>query len=212
MVRVALNRFLKGERGLSLTETLLIMPIVLLILTVMVEAGFAIFQWNQATKAAQIGARLAAVSSPIIGDTAYGTLSADWASTDEGNPVSGTTVSVACGAGAAACDGSRIARLLTGSDIHCDPTQSSLGEIIGMCDVAPFIGVNNVRVTYYRSGLGYIGRPSGPVTNITVELRNLNFNFLLLGSLVPGLNSIAIPAQPVSITSEDVNDCNGTCP
>ncbi|QGY00207.1 pilus assembly protein [Roseovarius faecimaris] len=212
MVSVSLKRFWTDERGLSLTETLLIMPIVLTILIVMVEAGVAVFQWNQSTKAAQIGARVAAVSSPIVGDTAYAALSADWTSTGEGDSVNGSTIAVSCGPSGPACDQQRLARLLTGSDTNCDPLQTTLGAVVGMCDVAPFIGLNNVQVTYYRSGLGYIGRPGGPVTNITVELRNLTFDFLLLDDLIPAFGTLTMPAQPVSITSEDVNDCKDTCP
>lgn len=212
MVNAVLRQFWRDERGLSLTETLLIMPIVLIILTVMVEAGIAIFQWNQATKAVQIGARLAAVSSPIVGDTAYANLSSDWSTVDEGSAVPSGTITVSCGPDGAACDATRIARLLTGTDTACNPTLASVGDVIGMCDVAPFLGVGNVQVTYYRSGLGYVGRPAGPVTNITVELRNLTFDFLILDSLIPGLGTISIPAQPVSFTSEDVNDCKDVCP
>ena len=63
----------------------------------------------------------------------------------------------------------------------------------------------NIRVTYYRSGLGYVGRPGGPVVSITVETRNLTFNFFFLGALL-GLNNITIPAHPVTITSEDLSN------
>jgi len=84
--------------------------------------------------------------------------------------------------------------------------------MMGMCDFAPFISAENVRVTYYRSGLGYVGRPFGPVSTITVELRQLSFDFLFADKLIPGLTSLTIPAQPVSITSEDVNNCRDACP
>lgn len=212
MVNKLFTCFRRDERGTSLTETLLIFPIVLIIVTAMVEAGVAVFQWNQATKAVQIGARLAAVSSPIVGDTAYNTLSSDWTGIADGEAVPATSVAVSCGPGSAPCEPARIARLLTGSDTSCDPALSALGDIIGMCDVANFIGINNVHVTYYRSGLGYVGRPNGPVSSITVELRNLMFDFLILDSLIPILGTINIPAQPVSFVSEDVSDCDGACP
>ncbi|PCJ08071.1 MAG: pilus assembly protein TadE [Rhodobacteraceae bacterium] len=202
--------FAADERGLSLTEALLVMPIVLLVLVAMIEFGTAVFQWNQATKAVQIGARLAAVSSPVTGDTAYLALTADHAGIPEGDPTPAGLVSVSCGAGTTACDSARLARLLDGGDGSCQPSGGL--SMMGMCDVAPFIGPENVRVTYYRSGLGYVGRPFGPVSTITVELRNLTFDFLIADELIPGLSSLTIPAQPVSITSEDVNDCRDTCP
>lgn len=213
------QRFIDDEAGISFTEAMLVIPIVLLMLAAMIEFGTAVYQWNQITKATQIGARLAAVSSPITGDAAYAALSDYPATTDVGGTtipvIDGDTTpspfnSVTCGAGAAACDTGRLARLLDGGDGSCQPS----GELalVGMCDIAPFIAAENVRVTYYGAGLGYVGRPYGPVSTITVELRDLSFDFLFIDELIPGLSSLTIPAQPVSITSEDVNNCRDTCP
>ncbi len=211
MVRpLARQGLISDERGLSMTEAMLVMPIVLLVLAAMIEFGLAVFQWNQATKAVQIGARLAAVSSPITGDTAYEALTDDHSGIPEGDPTPTAAVSVSCGAGTTACDAARLARLMDGGDGSCVP--SGTLSMMGMCDIAPFISAENVRVTYYRSGLGYVGRPFGPVSTITVELRNLSFDFLIADELIPGLTSLTIPAQPVSITSEDVNNCRDTCP
>lgn len=210
MVKRGIRRFIEDERGISFAEAMLVVPIIILVLAAMVEFGTAVFQWNQATKATQIGARLAAVSSPITGDAAYAGLTADHAGIPEGDPTPADAVSVSCGAGTTACDGVRLARLLDGGDGSCQPVAGA--AIMGMCDLAPFIAAENVRVTYYRSGLGYVGRPFGPVSTITVELRDLSFDFLIADDLIPGLASLTIPAQPVSITSEDVNNCRDTCP
>ncbi len=84
--------------------------------------------------------------------------------------------------------------------------------MMDMCDPAPFIFAENVRVTYYRSGLGYDGRPFRPVPTIVVELRNLSFDYLIADELIPGLTSLTIAAQPVSIISNNVNNCRDTCP
>lgn len=195
--------FWRDERGITMLEALLVTPIVLLAITAMVELGVLMFQWNLSVKAAQTGARLAAVSSPVVGDTAYQTLNADFGTTPQGDPVPSAIRSVSCGAGTTACDATRIDRLITGGDGACATT----AILIGMCDVAPWIGEDNVLVTYSRAGLGYVGRPGGTVSTVTVELRNLTFDFLLLDALVPALNSIAIPAHPVSITGEDLSDC-----
>lgn len=212
MVKATGKYFWRDERGIALTETLLILPVVLIIITAMVEGGVAVFQWNQATKSVQIGARLAAVSSPIVGDIAYADLSNDWSTVPGGDPVPAGTISVSCGPGSAPCDADRINRLLQGSDSSCDASLASPGDIMGMCDFASFIGVDNVHVTYYRSGLGYVGRPDGPVSTITVGLRNLTFDFLIFDKLIPILGTINIPSLPVSFVSEDVNDCKETCP
>jgi len=217
MVKLVFKKFWKDEAGVSFTEALLVLPIVLLTITAMVEFGAAMFQWNQSVKAVQMGARLAAVSSPLISDTAYDRLTDDYGVLPEGDATPITIKTEVCGAGATPCETAAINRLLTGSNGTC--LTSDPAEIIGMCDVAPFIQRENVRVTYTRSGLGYVGRPLGPVTNITVELRNLTFDFFILDAVIravtPGSTPptiFTIPAHPVSITSEDVNDCIGLCP
>lgn len=194
------RRFRRDERGISLTEALIVTPIVILMFAAFVELGFLVFQWSQATKAVQIGARLLAVSDPLPTDMSA--LTADYGALGEQEAVPGTIVTVACGAGAAACDATRMARLISGSDASCDYVA---GTTVGMCDVFPRITAGNVLVSYRRAGLGYVGRPSGPVVSITVELRNLNFEFLLLGRLLAlATDTISIPAHPVTMTSEDM--------
>ena len=82
-----------------------------------------------------------------------------------------------------------------------------------MCDIMPQIRPENVVVTYYRSGLGYVGRPTGPLPTITVEVVNLRFNFFILDALLQVASlggttgvptGINIPASPVTITGEDL--------
>jgi hypothetical protein len=82
-----------------------------------------------------------------------------------------------------------------------------------MCDIMPQIRPENVVVTYSRSGLGYVGRPTGPLPTITVEVVNLRFNFFILDALLQVASlggttgvptGINIPASPVTITGEDL--------
>lgn len=199
-----LKRFWANEDGVSLTEALLVTPIVLLVFTTFIEFGFAIFQWNQAATAVRHGARMLAVSEPMLADMSF--LTSDYP-TNEGGPVPNVPRSVSCGAGATACDPVEMQRLITGSDSSCAYVA---GTKPGMCDVFPRITANSVRVTYYRTGLGYVGRPDGPVLSITVELRNLTFDFLVLGRFLP-VNFLTIPAHPVTITSEDMSSCKNEC-
>lgn len=194
-----LKRFRESEDGVSLTEALLVTPIVLLVFTTFIELGFATFQWNQTVTAMQHGARMLAVSDPMLADMSH--LTSDYSTTPEGDPVPSANRSLSCGAGEIACDPVQMQRLITGSDTSCAYVA---GTRPGMCDIFPRITANSVRITYYRSGLGYVGRPDGPVLSITVELRNLTFNFLLLGRFLP-TSVLTIPAHPVTITSEDMS-------
>lgn len=205
---LARRRFWAESSGLALTEMLLVFPIFIFVVGAMIEFGTMMFQWNQTVKAMQLGARLAAVSSPL---TDISALNIYTTAVAPGDPAPLEGVSVSCGAGTTACDATELARLLTGGD-GCGDLSTGVS---GICDVAPFIGAENLRITYYRSGLGYVGRPFGPVVSITLEVRNLNFDFLLLDDLSrffardegPVLGAIAIPAHPVTITSEDMSSC-----
>lgn len=197
MVRRAIS-FRRNEDGATLVEGLIVFPIILLTFATFIEFGVAMVQWNQTVKALQFGARTLAVSDPLVSMAAF---EADYPLV-EGGPVPVTPVAVSCGAGAAACDEPGINRLVFGGDAICDP---SAGTRLGMCDLNGLIRPENIRVTYYRSGLGYVGRPAGPVVSITVETRNLNFDFYFLAALL-GLENITIPAHPVTITSEDLSN------
>lgn len=198
--------FRKEEEGAVLVEGLLVLPILVLVMAVFVEFGFAMFQWNQTVKAVQIGARLLAVSDPILADmTAF---TADLGDLDAGVAIPAAVVAVSCGAGTTACDSAGMERLIEGSDGAC--TSDLEGSVSGMCDFFPLLSADNVRVTYRRAGLGYVGRPGGPVLSITVETFDMAFDFLVLDALLGG-TVITMPPHSVTITSEDLST-SGTSP
>lgn len=191
-----LRRFRRDERGLSLTEALLTLPIMLLMIAAFVEFGFVIFQWNQTAKAMQLGARLLAVSDPLID---LGPLEVSGG--NPGDPMpdpmpSGDFASLSCGAGAEACR----------------PGPDYMDRLIArMQAFNPRIRAENVRVTYTRTGLGYVGRPGGPVVTVTVETDGLYFDLPLIGALFrevfktdPEFRGIRVPANPVTVTGEDL--------
>jgi hypothetical protein len=197
---------------MALTEALLVIPLMMLVFAAMIEFGAMVFQWNQTVKALQVAARRAAVSTELTDTSslnAYGTIPIA-----EPLPAS-SFASVVCGAGATPCDPVQLNRLLQGGDGFCGGYDPS--GVVGVCDIAPFIRASHLRVGYHRSDLGYSGRPYGPVLTVTLEVRDLYFDFFILDKVmelfqpigVP--HSVPVPAHPVAITSEDL--CNGkTCP
>ena len=208
MVKLRWKKFAGDEKGIALTEALLVMPIVLIFTTVMVELCVLMYQWNQSVKAVQIASRRAAVSTPLVGRVAYdAAMTADYGVTPSGDPVPGAAPTISCGPTGTPCNAAQMSALLTGGDGICGPGST----MIGACDVAPWITADNLTITYVRSGLGYVGRPNGPVTTVIVELNNVVVDFLLLDSLIPGITNIAIPAHRASTTSEDLSDCDTLC-
>jgi hypothetical protein len=61
-----------------------------------------------------------------------------------------------------------------------------------------------VVVVYAQTGLGFAGRPGGPVPTITLSLHHLPFQFFFLSGLM-GFNNVQIPALTTSITGEDMS-------
>jgi len=82
-----------------------------------------------------------------------------------------------------------------------------------MCDIFERIAPANVRIAYVQPaapvGLGYAGRPSGPVPTITVSLQNIPFQFFFLGDLL-GFRNLQIPAMITTVTGEDLHSCSPT--
>lgn len=203
------RRFWRDQSGISFLEGIIVLPLVLLVIAVMVELGFAVFQWNQTVKALQLGARLAIVSDPLVdtGGSQWAALT-NYGTTPAGEPVPDTNVSASCGAGMSeTCVSDELNRLIYGVandgsiDSNCAPGE---GLMPGMCDFNIKLRPSHVWVTYQRSGLGYVGRPLGPVLTVTIGTSGLGLDLPLLGALI-GLDGIAIPAHPVSVTSEDLS-------
>lgn len=214
MVR-PLSRFWRDTRGASLVEGLIAFPVIFLAITTLIEGGLALYQYNQVAKATAAGARLAAVSDPLLAGLTDNRIAPDPASAGgvdlgPGDPYPLNIPTLACGAGVTdACDTARLGRLVGGTDGRCDANAET--GTLGMCDIAPRIRAENVRVSYIFSGLGYIGRPYNPVVTVSVEVRDVTFDFFLLGAIYSaitgqlGLRSLSIPTQTVTVTSEDLS-------
>ncbi len=203
------RHFCRSDSGVTLVEGLIVFPLMLTVIITFIEFGFAMFQWEQTGRAVAVGARLAAVSNPLV--TNFSDLGADYVNVPAqvtGDPLPDTMLRVSCtGANATArlplCNGG-IDRILRGSDGVCNAVVGT--SVPGMCDLNARIQPENVVVTYTRDGLGYVGRDQGPITTVTVQLRNLSFQTFFLGPLF-GLTDLPIRPSPVTFTSEDLATC-----
>lgn len=199
------QNFRHDESGISLTEGLIVFPLMVFVITVIIEFSYGMYQWNQAAKAAQLGARILAVSDPITSD--FATVFAF--DSDLGGQVvqPDNTIVSQCGPGANPCES--LDRLVNGN-----------GRWPGMQAYYNRISEDNVFVSYEQTGLGYHGRPTGPVVTLRLELRNVTFELPLVGALMNALGAnsatdftnITVPAFPVTVTTEDLQTCTGGCP
>lgn len=198
----------RDENGSTMIEFGVVLSVFLLLFFGLIDFGRLGFHYVQAEKAMQVAARVAAVRPPVCagvpethtrGATAPGTLPPDY----------GTS----CRAGATVCVNPGT---ITCSGNAANPTANEVWTLIAGA-LPNNADVTNIQFSYsYDNNLGFLGGPYVPV--VTVELQNLNFQFLSpLGALVgltgavadPGLGAdIPFPPMSVSLPAEDLNSGN----
>lgn len=204
----------RDEEGAVFAEFAIMLPMIVLIVFGSIDFLYAFYQWNAAAKAVQIGARIAAVSDPLAPGLNQLSSQALLNGAMPGTPMPGFTVtcrerSCTC---VGACTGllentfnaAAINRIVFGRG-RSACGQAGSYETAGMCDALESIRPENVVVIYKQSGLGYAGRPGGPVPTIEVSLENMQFQMFFLSSLL-GVH-IAMPAVTATMTAEDL--CSG---
>jgi len=72
-----------------------------------------------------------------------------------------------------------------------------------MCSLFPAIRPQNVVVEYLYTGLGYAGRPGGPVPTITLRLTDLSYQFVVLNGLLR-YTPITMSGLSATATAEDL--------
>jgi Flp pilus assembly pilin Flp len=207
-----MRRFARDDDGATLVEFTIVMMVVFLLVLGFVDFGYALYQWNAASKAVQVGARLAAVSNPVDSslETFTGLDPGDPAHDEPGEP--SASYERSCDGEDETCsnDGTYNAdsmeRIVFGTDGVCGEPVSADNLRRGMCDVFWRIQPENVVVDYLHSGLGFVTRPDGPVPTIRVSLKDLTFQFFFLGDLL-GLGDMTIPTMASTITGEDLARC-----
>lgn len=213
----------RDDSGAVLVEVSILLPIVITVLFGSIDVLYAFYQWNAAAKAVEVGARIAAVSDPVamgLNDLSNQVVLSGLAISKQAMPVFQVT-----------CDGNAEACTCVGTCADMAPNSFSyaaMNRIVfgrgstscadaisyyttGMCDILPSITPANVKVVYTQTGLGYAGRPGGPVPTITISLQNLHFEFFFLSYLLG--RSIPMPAMTTTITAEDLcsGGSNGSC-
>lgn len=205
-----IQRFAKSEDGAAMVEMTIVSSLLFALVLGFVDFGYAFYQWNAATKAVQIGARLASISNAVATNLATaGPVSSPGAPIPAGayGPFVCTytagTGGCSNGGGFNAANFSRIFRgdtAATNDDACPTPTAN---QRAGMCQFFPGLLRSQVVITYTATGLGYQTRLSGPVPTITVSLQNRTFQFFFLQGLM-GFANINMPSMLSTVTGEDI--------
>jgi Flp pilus assembly protein TadG len=210
-----LARFGKDENGAAMVEMTIVLTLFLLLTMGFVDFAHAFYRWNSASKAVQVAARMASISDPV----ATALTVRPWGGSTPGAPT-GAYGPYECVGGASTCiklgggEGTPLIaanfnRIFRGDTDASDPNSDACNpptgtQRRGLCHFLPGIRRENVVITYTGSGLGYQGRAAGAVPTITVELRNVNFQFFFVGPLLDIANAITMPTMLSTVTGEDM--------
>jgi Flp pilus assembly pilin Flp len=207
-------RLLRDETGAALVEATVMMAIVLTFVLGSVDFLFAFYQWNAVAKAVEMGARIAAVSTPLANGLNSLSTSVLSSSLHLGDTMPSFTVTCNAGGGggcscSGTCSGVSGFNASALNDIVYGRGNAACGDATsfydaGMCDIFRRIQPANVKIVYAQTGLGYAGRNGGPVPTITVSIQNLPFQFFFLGGLL-GFANINMPGLQTTITGEDLS-------
>ena len=213
------SSFIRDNNGGVLVEATVMLTIMFVFVLGSVDFLFAFYEWNAAAKAVQVGARIAAVSNPVA--RGINDLSAAFVSAPLRPGRAMPSFTVTCDGATAKCrcegncprgevvfDPDALNTIVYGrGSTACGDAKS--GYAAGMCDIFDKIAPANVRIEYRQplapAGLGYVGRPGGPVPTIKISLQNLPFQFFFLGNI---FHDIQIPGVTTTITGEDMSSCS----
>src|SRR5262245_20526365 len=215
-------RFTRDNDGGVVVATTIMIKMMFMFVLGSIDFLFAFYQWNAATKAVQVGVRIAAVSDPVANGLNGLSASVVSASLRPGSAMPSFTVTCDGGTAICNCEGAckgvggynatamRAIVFGRGSKACGDATSAYAA---GMCDIFNKITPTNVRIVYTQpaapAGLGFAGRPGGPVPTIEISLQNMPFRFFFLGDLL-GFRNIQIPGAATTMTSEDLYSCAPT--
>lgn len=199
------NRFLRDVRGSAAAEFTLVLPLLLILLFGIIDAGRWLWTFNEAVKATQVGSRVAVVTKVIPSGLA--TTYVGVTPPGAGSPLTQGDVIPANALGKITCTKAASAVTCACTTTPCPTlgTTSAIGWnaiVSRMKGMLPSITDANVEVQYSGSGIGYAGDPDGQDISplVTVKLKGLSFTpmtFLMLKSVQ------AIPAATTTLTAED---------
>lgn len=208
------------QTGAVFAEFAILLPIVVLLVCSSIDFLYAFYQLNAAAKATEVGARIASVSDPVAAGLNYLPDEAVLNGEQPGGMLPSFTVT--CSKSKCSCAGTctgmafnpfnakAMDRIVYGRNA-ASCSKSGASYTIGMCDILPSITPENVVIVYTQTGLGYAGRPGGPVPTITVSLRKMQFQFFFLSALL-GVR-IDMPPMSTTVTAQDLCSAggNGAC-
>lgn len=191
------------ESGTTLVELALLIPLYLLIFLGIIDFGRMAFHYVSMEKAMQVAARVATVRPPVC--PGVPTSNARGTSTVTPAPHFGTK----CSAGTGICSDPGV---ISCSGSMANATANEIWTIVNGTFPNSATAANLLFTYSYNSNLGFLGGPYVP--DVTVEVQNLNFEFVNPLGVLVGMatgtaptslgNDIPFPALSVTLPGEDL--------
>jgi len=206
-----ISRLLRSDGAAAGAEFALVVPLLILLLFGVIDAGRFLWEFNEAEKATQMGARYAVVTDPALsGLSSYsfavsGGVSAGTSVPNSSAGGTGWFSDATCTDASCDCNGS--SDFCGGASLNSTAFNNIVARMAAMY---PPIGPSNVQIIYKNVGLGFAGDPNGPdvSTLVTVKLRNLSFQPIVCLAF---RCSISMPDFSAALTLEDASN-NGQDP
>lgn len=194
---VSLKAFVRDERG-SAAEFALVLPLIVLFLVGIIDAGRYAYEFNRGEKASQVGTRFAVVTDPLAQELetfSFSGQTVDGVQLGQGDRIpEGALGTITCTSTACTCQGNCL-----GGTTTLDPI--AFGVLADRIqDFWPDVADEDITVEYVGSGLGYAGNPNGMDVSpfVTVRLTDMEFtSILLLGG------TVGFPDFNYTLTMED---------
>jgi hypothetical protein len=228
-----LNRLRKDVEGATMVEFAVVLFVLVLLVGGLIDFMHIFWQRNMLIKAVERGARIAAVSNPVAGGpgvaggpspfyTAFDAPGNCLTTPGEGpgSPYPAGAFDCVCNGATGACtagangpcglayNAAAMATIVAGRAGGACGLTGKGTYTLGMCDLFPALTAANVVVEYSDTGLGFCGRPGGPVPTITVSLgppaTPVPLSYFFLAGLLkyPNLN---FGTAKATITGEDLS-------
>lgn len=183
------KKTLGNNKGATLIEVSLLLPVILSVTFGICEFGYILFQNNSAQKATQVGARYAATRTAAISNL-----------TDCFVSTAGYAAGTDC------VDVTGYASYVETCPGNTDCVDSVIDAILArMQTVYPSMQKANLEITYSSTGLGFVGRQR-PVPAITVKVIDLDYDFIALRFLANLTTALKLDEAQTTVIAEDLGN------
>ncbi len=202
-----IRKIIQDRSGSSAVEFTIVLPLLLVFLLGLVDAGRWVWTYNREEKATQMGARFAVVADPVSPGVSASFLGVGGLTQGDIIPASAFGKITCTGSGS----GASITATCTCTTTPC-PTlgtanSTAFKNILQRMQLfLPELSASNLAVEYSSSGLGYAGDPYGrdlsPFVTVKIGAPATALTFTPLTSFL--LTTVSMPSSTTSLTAEDL--------